>query len=117
MAVFAGLPERQRQVVALRVFLDLDTVATAQALGIAPGTVTAHMARATAALRASAHPSWPTGGLAVTDNELLDELRPPSARDPGDAGRSLGTPVESAPRRRRPAPARRGRMRLARVHR
>jgi RNA polymerase sigma factor (sigma-70 family) len=57
MAVLAGLPERQRQVVALRVFLDLDTVATAQALGIAPGTVTAHMARATAALRAQLTPA------------------------------------------------------------
>ncbi len=51
MTVLAGLPLRQRQVVALRVFLDLDTAATAQALGIAPGTVTAHLARATAALR------------------------------------------------------------------
>jgi len=51
MTILAGLPVRQRQVVALRVFLDLDTAATAQALGIAPGTVTAHLARATAALR------------------------------------------------------------------
>ena len=51
MAVLAGLPERQRQVVALRVFLDLNTAATAQVLGIAPGTVTAHLARATAAVR------------------------------------------------------------------
>jgi DNA-directed RNA polymerase specialized sigma24 family protein len=45
------LPARQRQVIALRVFLDLDTARTAQVLGIAPGTVTAHLARATAALR------------------------------------------------------------------
>jgi RNA polymerase sigma-70 factor (ECF subfamily) len=51
MTILAGLPLRQRQVVALRVFLDLDTAATAQALGIAPGTVTAHLARATSALR------------------------------------------------------------------
>jgi RNA polymerase sigma-70 factor (sigma-E family) len=51
MAVLATLPLRQRQVVALRVFLDLDTATTAQVLGIAPGTVTAHLARATAALR------------------------------------------------------------------
>lgn len=49
--VLDGLPLRQRQVVALRVFLDLDTGETAEALGIAPGTVTAHLARATAALR------------------------------------------------------------------
>jgi RNA polymerase sigma factor (sigma-70 family) len=51
MAMLATLPQRQRQVVALRVFLDLDTAATAEVLGIAPGTVTAHLARATAALR------------------------------------------------------------------
>jgi RNA polymerase sigma factor (sigma-70 family) len=51
MTILAGLPLRQRQVVALRVFLDLDTGTTAQVLGIAPGTVTAHLARATAALR------------------------------------------------------------------
>jgi len=51
MAVLARLPQRQREIVALRFFLDLDTAATAQVLGIAPGTVTAHLARAMAALR------------------------------------------------------------------
>jgi DNA-directed RNA polymerase specialized sigma24 family protein len=51
MTVLAALPLRQRQVVALRVFLDLDTAVTAQVLGISPGTVTAHLARATSALR------------------------------------------------------------------
>jgi RNA polymerase sigma-70 factor (sigma-E family) len=51
MAVLAALPLRQRQVVALRVFLDLDTAVTAQVLGISRGTVTAHLARATSALR------------------------------------------------------------------
>ncbi|WP_433414417.1 sigma-70 family RNA polymerase sigma factor [Microtetraspora malaysiensis] len=45
------LPRRQREVVALRVFLDLDTETAARALGIAPGTVTAHLSRAVAALR------------------------------------------------------------------
>jgi RNA polymerase sigma factor (sigma-70 family) len=34
----AALPERQRQVVALRVFLDLDTKQTAEALGLSPWT-------------------------------------------------------------------------------
>jgi RNA polymerase sigma-70 factor (ECF subfamily) len=38
-------------VIALRVFLDLDNQATAQVLGIAPGTVTAHLSRAATALR------------------------------------------------------------------
>ncbi len=49
--VLQRLPARQRQVVALRIFLDLDTAQTADVLGIAPGTVTAHLARALAALR------------------------------------------------------------------
>jgi RNA polymerase sigma-70 factor (ECF subfamily) len=63
MAALLRLPERQRQVIALRVFLDLDTAQTARALGIAPGTVTAHLARATAALREQLTPgiTEPTG--------------------------------------------------------
>jgi RNA polymerase sigma-70 factor (sigma-E family) len=51
-AVLQRLPARQRQVVALRIFLDLDTAQTAEVLGIAPGTVTAHLTRALTALRA-----------------------------------------------------------------
>jgi RNA polymerase sigma-70 factor (sigma-E family) len=51
LAAVRRLPRRQREVVALRVFLDLDTEATAKTLGIAPGTVTAHLARAVATLR------------------------------------------------------------------
>ncbi|MFC4115182.1 SigE family RNA polymerase sigma factor [Nonomuraea zeae] len=50
-AALRRLPRRQREVVALRVFLDLDTETTARTLGIAPGTVTAHLARAVATLR------------------------------------------------------------------
>jgi RNA polymerase sigma factor (sigma-70 family) len=52
MAALRALPPRQREVVALRVFLDLDTRATAEALGIAQGTVQAHLHRALGALRA-----------------------------------------------------------------
>ena len=51
MAALLRLPGRQRQVVALRLFLDLDTGRTAEVLGIAPSTVKAHLARAIAALR------------------------------------------------------------------
>ncbi len=51
MAALMRLPARQRQVVALRLFLDLDTARTAEVLGIAPSTVKAHLARALAALR------------------------------------------------------------------
>jgi DNA-directed RNA polymerase specialized sigma24 family protein len=58
MAALWRLPARQRQVVALRLFLDLDTERTAQVLGIAPGTVQAHLGRAMAALRGDLIPSW-----------------------------------------------------------
>ena len=51
LAALRALPGRQREVIALRVFLDLDTETTARTLGIAPGTVTAHLSRATATLR------------------------------------------------------------------
>jgi RNA polymerase sigma-70 factor (ECF subfamily) len=51
MAALGRLPDRQREVVALRLFLDLDTARTAEVLGIAPGTVKAHLARAIATLR------------------------------------------------------------------
>jgi RNA polymerase sigma-70 factor (sigma-E family) len=51
MAALVRLPARQRQVVALRLLLDLDTNRTAQVLGIAPGTVQAHLGRALASLR------------------------------------------------------------------
>ncbi|HUY44560.1 MAG TPA: sigma-70 family RNA polymerase sigma factor [Streptosporangiaceae bacterium] len=51
MAALKRLPLRQRQVVAFRVFLDMDTANAARALGMAPGTVRAHLARAIATLR------------------------------------------------------------------
>lgn len=51
MAAMRRLSTRQRQVVALRIFVDLDTERTAEVLGIAPGTVQAHLGRAVAALR------------------------------------------------------------------
>jgi RNA polymerase sigma-70 factor (ECF subfamily) len=51
MHALRQLPRRQREVIALRVLLDFDTDATARVLGIASGTVTAHLARAIATLR------------------------------------------------------------------
>jgi DNA-directed RNA polymerase specialized sigma24 family protein len=56
MAALLRLPVRQRQVVALRLLLDLDTTRTAEVLGITPNTVMAHMARALAALRTDLMP-------------------------------------------------------------
>jgi len=58
MAALLRLPARQRQVVALRLFLDLDTERAAHVLGIAPGTVQAHLGRAMAALREDLVPTW-----------------------------------------------------------
>ncbi|MFD0687079.1 sigma-70 family RNA polymerase sigma factor [Actinomadura fibrosa] len=46
----AALPARQREVLVLRYWLDLSERDTAETLGIAPGTVKAHTARAIAAL-------------------------------------------------------------------
>ncbi len=56
MAALLRLPARQRQVIALRLILDLDTSGTARVLGITPNTVMAHMARALAALRSNLVP-------------------------------------------------------------
>jgi RNA polymerase sigma factor (sigma-70 family) len=51
------LPARQREVIALRVFLDLDIDTTARHLGIAPGTVRAHLSRAMTSLRSELTPA------------------------------------------------------------
>ena len=51
LAAVRRLPQRQREVIVFRIFLDLDTAATAKTLGIAEGTVTAHLSRAVATLR------------------------------------------------------------------
>ena len=54
------LPTRQREVIVLRVFLDLDIDTTARQLGVAPGTVRAHLSRAMAALRNELAPATTT---------------------------------------------------------
>lgn len=59
MTALLRLPVRQRQVVTLRLFLDLDTERTAEVLGIASGTVQAHLGRALAALREDLMPVTP----------------------------------------------------------
>ena len=56
LAALRRLPVRQREVLALRVFLDLDTDTTARLLGIATGTVRAHLARAVMSLRQNLAP-------------------------------------------------------------
>jgi RNA polymerase sigma factor (sigma-70 family) len=60
LAAVRRLPARQREVLVLRVFLDLDIETTAAQLAIAPGTVRAHLSRAVTALRTElAHTDQP----------------------------------------------------------
>lgn len=60
------LPAREREVVVLRLLLDLDTSTTARHLGIAPGTVRAHLSRAVATLRLELVPEPPEEALPCT---------------------------------------------------
>jgi RNA polymerase sigma-70 factor (sigma-E family) len=54
------LPRRQREVIALRIFLDLDTATIARQLGIEAGTVRMHLSRGVTALR---HELTPTKNM------------------------------------------------------
>ena len=54
LAALRRLPARQREVVTLRLLLDLDTETTARVLGIAPGTVGALIAGARSPVRRAA---------------------------------------------------------------
>jgi RNA polymerase sigma-70 factor (sigma-E family) len=51
LGALGQLPARQREVIALRIFLDLDTDTIARQLGIGTGTVRVHLSRAVTALR------------------------------------------------------------------
>jgi DNA-directed RNA polymerase specialized sigma24 family protein len=51
------LPARQREVIALRIFLDLDTGVIARQLGIEAGTVRMHLSRGVTALRRELTPT------------------------------------------------------------
>jgi RNA polymerase sigma-70 factor (ECF subfamily) len=57
LAAIGRLPIRQRQIVALRILADLDIETTSQQLGIAPGTVRAHLSRAVHTLRQECLPN------------------------------------------------------------
>ena len=50
-AALRRLPARQREVIALRLLLDLDTATTAETLGMPIGTVASHLSRGLATLR------------------------------------------------------------------
>jgi RNA polymerase sigma-70 factor (sigma-E family) len=60
LAALRHLPPRQREVIALRIFLDLDTDVIARQLGIEAGTVRMHLSRGVTALR---HELTPTRAM------------------------------------------------------
>lgn len=64
LAALAGLPPRQRAVVVLRQWLDLEVATTAELLGCSPGTVKSQQSKALDHLRATLSP------------ELLTERQP-----------------------------------------
>jgi RNA polymerase sigma-70 factor (sigma-E family) len=53
LAALRRLPKREREVVVLRILLDLDGETTAKVLGITTGTVGTHLSRALNSMRAS----------------------------------------------------------------
>jgi RNA polymerase sigma-70 factor (sigma-E family) len=58
LAALRALPERQREVIALRYYLDLSEQEIADALGISRGAVKSHASRGAAALRAQLADLW-----------------------------------------------------------
>jgi DNA-directed RNA polymerase specialized sigma24 family protein len=60
LTAIGRLPRRQREVIALRVFLDLDTATIARQLGIEAGTVRMHLSRGVMALRHELTPTRST---------------------------------------------------------
>ena len=56
LAAVRLLPRRQREALALRYYLDLSEAQTAEAMGVSPGAVKSHTARALAALRRTLEP-------------------------------------------------------------
>ena len=61
LTYISRLPHRQREVLALRVLLDLSAEQTAQALNLSAGTVGTHLSRALATLRAELNPTFEQG--------------------------------------------------------
>jgi RNA polymerase sigma factor (sigma-70 family) len=59
LAAIRRLPRRQREVIVLRIWLDLDSKTVADVLGISALTVAVHLSRATATLRARLVPATP----------------------------------------------------------
>jgi RNA polymerase sigma-70 factor (sigma-E family) len=73
-AAVAGLPPRQRAVLVLRFYCDLNVDQTAAALGCAPGTVKSQTAKALAALRRVLGPA-PTGASGPEEQTSTSAVR------------------------------------------
>ena len=73
LAAVRALPDRQREVVALRVLLDLSAEQTAEVLGIEVGTVGTHLRRALATLRNEIDPSTRGNGAMSQATRPLTE--------------------------------------------
>ncbi len=89
------LPRRQRAVIVLRFFEELSVAETAQALGLAEGTVKAHTHRALESLRTSLH----LAGHADAAISVAASAGPLLVTAPG-AGREMSEAVASRRRRR-----------------
>ena len=82
LAALMRLPARQRQVVALRLFLDLDTARTAAVLGIAPGTVQARSGPSHRDVCARTSPANYGRSVVMNDDELITLVRAQRDRVP-----------------------------------
>lgn len=94
-----ALPERQREVVALRVLLDLSAEQTAEVLGIELGTVGTHLRRALATLRSEVEPSKQPDGVpsTVTHPQAEDETPTKVSTTTGRADESARAAIQGAP--------------------
>ncbi len=88
------LPARQREVVALRIFLDLDTETIARQLGIEAGTVRMHLSRAVSALRRELATTNNHGGLSMNAHDDMSDTDVLSAVRDSLSGMPIASPPD-----------------------
>jgi RNA polymerase sigma-70 factor (sigma-E family) len=88
------LPARQREVIALRIFLDLDTETIARQLGIEAGTVRMHLSRAVSALRRELATTNNHGGLPMNAHDDMSDTDVLSAVRDSLSGMPLASPPD-----------------------